>query len=121
MGLQEWKRSAYNSGMNILFEYLYRDAGNFKRWGEIVFTNVRELSCEEIEEQVRENLIDSEFFVAVDAGVPELYFDEHIEAQDHGWHQYSSVSLTEYQPTDSKARDISEFIVALATAKAKAV
>jgi len=25
--------------MNVRFEYLYRDAGNFKNWGEIVFFN----------------------------------------------------------------------------------
>jgi hypothetical protein len=25
--------------MSVRFEYLYRDAGNFKNWGEVVFFN----------------------------------------------------------------------------------
>jgi len=31
--------------MNVRFEYLYRDEGNFKNWGEIVFFNPRNINA----------------------------------------------------------------------------
>ena len=68
--------------MNIRFEYLYRDAGNFKNWGEVVFANPRDVPVEAIASMADRALIDHSFFVASKVGVPDLYFAEHIDALD---------------------------------------
>jgi hypothetical protein len=37
-------------GKNIKFIYLYRDAGNYKNWGEVVFYNKNKLPKESVRE-----------------------------------------------------------------------
>ena len=44
--------------MAIVFEYLYRDGGNFKNWGEERFKNEQGLSLNESGTIVRECQID---------------------------------------------------------------
>jgi len=96
--------------VNIRFEYLYRDAGNFKNWGEIVFRNNKNLDVESLERRIRSVLIDSEFFVAEKLSVPSLRFEEHIEALDHGWHEYHTFAQTSAESSDCLDRDVVEFI-----------
>lgn len=99
--------------MNIRFEYLYRDAGNYKNWGDVVFSNKNDHDAEWLEQKAREVLIDSDFFVAEKARVPTLYFDEHIERLDHDWHQFESFMVTSDQTNDPRNRDVLEFLEAL--------
>ncbi len=99
--------------MNISFEYLYRDTGNFKKWGEVIFSNKNNLDVNYLERQVRSVLIDKEFFVAKKASVPNLQFQEYIEALDHGWHEFYSVLPSVVNPNDPGGRDILEFIESL--------
>ena len=49
---------------NVSFQYLYRDASNYKLHGEAVFTNATGLSLEEVEKRIRIYLKDGEFFIA---------------------------------------------------------
>jgi len=42
--------------MNIIFEYLYRDAGNNKNFGSVIFSNHKGLSVEEIGAKIRADL-----------------------------------------------------------------
>jgi hypothetical protein len=44
--------------MNIRFEYLYRDAGNFKKWGEVIFSNKNNRDANDLEKQAKSVLID---------------------------------------------------------------
>lgn len=96
--------------MNIRFEYLYRDAGNYKRWGEIVFSNRRDSPAEHISSMASKVLIDQAYFIASIAAVPDLHFDSHIEEIDHGWHEVYSFNATDAVPSDGRDRDIEEFI-----------
>lgn len=96
--------------MNILFEYLYRDAGNNKVWGEVVFTNKFNIDVTAIDESLKSGLIEGEFFVAKDIGIPSLQFGDHDEDLDHGWHEYFSVMKTADAANDYLDRDISVFI-----------
>lgn len=48
--------------MNIKFNYLYRDAGNYKTFGFVIFANPNSILIEEAEKKFRNSLIDSEFF-----------------------------------------------------------
>ncbi len=99
--------------MNILFQYLYRDAGNFKNWGEVVFYNKKDYEVSYLEKQIKEILIDKEFFVAEKADVPKLQFPEYVKSLDHEWHEFHSISVTSVKSNDKLARDIEEFIESL--------
>jgi hypothetical protein len=77
--------------MNILLEYLYRDAGNNKIWGEVIFSNKMSHDVSILEAKIKDGLIDGEFFVAEDVDLPSLQFPHHDKELDHGWHEYFSV------------------------------
>ena len=73
----------------IVFEYVYRDAGNYKAFGELWLTGLllaRERAALEA------NLESGEFFVAEQVGVPPLYDRLFLEtsgriSDDHAWHE----------------------------------
>ena len=67
---------------NIKFNYLYRDAGNYKQFGNIILSNPNNISIDLVTDIVRKNLIDGEFFEAGKWGVPSLFFDTKNES-DH--------------------------------------
>lgn len=99
--------------MNIRLEYQYRDAGNFKNWGEIIFSNPRNVAPEAVTRLAEEVLIDKEFFVASGAQVPDLHFPDWDPDLDHDWHQLMSFRSTDEAPNDSQDRTIDEFMQAL--------
>jgi len=95
------------SKISIKFNYLYCDAGNYKRYGSVVYTNHTNISLIKIENTIRENLIDGEYFIADEWQVPSLFF-ETSNPDDHHWHEFSNVELTEDIATS--ILDIKEFI-----------
>jgi hypothetical protein len=99
--------------MNIRFEYLYRDAGNFKNWGDLVFSNPRNIKADLVNSMAENVLIDQAYFVASKADVPDLHFREYNEQLDHGWHEVQSFVSTEDTPNDPRGRSIEEFIESL--------
>ncbi|OFZ99485.1 MAG: hypothetical protein A2Z44_03315 [Betaproteobacteria bacterium RBG_19FT_COMBO_58_11] len=102
--------------MNIRFEYLYRDAGNFKNWGEVVFSNPRDVPADVAASMAENVLIDRTFFVASEAGVPDLHFSEYNEELDHGWHEVHAFLPTDEPCNDAGARNIEEFLKSLRSA-----
>ena len=79
--------------MNIKLNYLYRDASNYKNFGSVVFSNPNHASLRNIESIIKQNLIDSEYFVAEVWQLPSLFFPERNE-DDHIWHEYESLEFT---------------------------
>lgn len=104
--------------MNISFEYLYRDAANYKNWGQVVLSNDCDKALDEIESLIREALIDGEFFVAERVNIPVLYFEKYDRDLDHSWHVFSTVGWTDMQPSTSLK--FSEFVQLLRQANATA-
>ena len=102
--------------MNIRFSYLYRDAGNFKNWGEVVFSNPREVEVASVVLNAKRTLIDQAYFFARTASVPSLYFKEYDDELDHSWHEVHTFQETNDPPTDPLDRDIEEFIYSLRSA-----
>ncbi|MDP2142183.1 MAG: hypothetical protein Q8L20_15350 [Gammaproteobacteria bacterium] len=96
--------------MNVCFEYLYRDAGNFKLWGEVVFANKEGLDIDEIESKIRNSLIDGEYFYASKIGVPVLRFEKLVPAMDHDWHEFVGVAESTNDVTDQANRDVCELL-----------
>jgi len=95
-----------------IFEYLYRDAGNFKAFGSIALEG-RINNADR--ESIRAKLNSGEFFVAEQIGVPPLYeqlyqWSDGPTASDHCWHEF--LGFRETDRTDSStqsAATVAEF------------
>lgn len=74
-----------------VFEYLYRDASNFKAYGQLVFDG--KVSHFD-QERIKGKLICKELFIAEQIGVPTLYHELYkwsngVTRDDHCWHEFS--------------------------------
>lgn len=114
---------AMSSNPNVSFQYMYRDASNYKQHGEAVFTNQTFMSMEEIEKQIRACLNDGEYFIARQVHIEERFLDTLYE-DDHPWHEYKCVETTTRPVIDPEnwnehhhKRDITEFIADLEKAQ----
>lgn len=96
--------------MSVLFKYLYRDAGNYKLWNELVLTNRNGIDVQDAEKTIRSSLIDGEFFIAEQIAVPVLRFEKHDPDLDHGWHEFHSIMESDDPGEEQPARDLSDFL-----------
>jgi len=96
------------SSNNIKFNYLYRDAGNYKEFSDVVFANKDLKSLQEIELAIRKNLIEGEFFIPEKWNIPRLSFENYSPELDHDYHEFESAEVTDENPTDNK--DIKVFL-----------
>jgi len=103
------------SNNNIKFNYLYRDAGNYKEFGETIFTNQDSKSLQEIELAIRKNLIEGEFFIPEKWNIPRLTFDSYSPELDHDYHEFESVEVTDENQSESV--DISTFLIGISEIK----
>jgi len=94
---------------NIKFSYLYRDYGNYKLYGETIFSNPENLSLSKIEASIKAKLIDGEFFNPEAWGIVRLKFESHDYEQDHDWHEYEGVEKTGLETTNGLS--ISDFLL----------
>ena len=99
--------------MNVKFNYLYRDAGNYKEYGSVVFAAPNKIDLADYDRKIRDALIDREFFVAETVSIPyliKLPWDEEI---DHSWHEYEGLEFTNEPCDDQTNRGIDIFISTL--------
>lgn len=91
---------------NIKFEYLYRDYGNYKVFGNVVFSNPKRLTIASI----RKSLEKFEFFNPLYLKIPALHHSDfqYDSSLDHAFNEYSTVEETNEPPTDN--RSIEEFL-----------
>lgn len=73
-----------------VFDYLYRDASNYKAWGSLLLEGS---ATEEDIEVLRVQLDGGEFFIAEQVGVPTLYAElwqlsDGPSDDDHVWHTF---------------------------------
>lgn len=73
---------------NVKFEYLYRDAGNYKNWGEVVFFNRKNMAIEDINKQITNNLMDNLYFVAAELNINDLHSPSYDPELDHDFHEF---------------------------------
>ena len=99
-----------------LFNYLYRDAYNYKAWG--TFALEGEVATERWDAALTK-LEDSEFFVAEQLGVPPLYctlywWSGGPTPADHCWHVFDSIEVViETEPDVYRWGDAEEFVARL--------
>lgn len=91
--------------MNIKFNYRYRDAGNYKTYGFVIFCNPDNLELHNIEDAIRKNLIDEEFFDPKTLKVPPLRHSgfKYDAESDHSWNEFDSVEETLDHVTDNRS------------------
>jgi hypothetical protein len=76
-----------------VFEYLYRDADNFKAWGALLLRGA--LSDAQVTE-MKSKFESEAFFIAEQVGVPPLYqelwaYSDGATESDHPWHEFFRV------------------------------
>ena len=81
---------------NSKFNYLYRDASNYKQFGYVVFSG-------EFTEQDKilmlGNLHEGDFFIPGNVGLPSLQEKfESVSIDDHPWHEINFIGETERSP-----------------------
>ncbi|QEM06760.1 hypothetical protein DIU31_025845 [Mucilaginibacter rubeus] len=93
---------------NIKINYFYRDAGNYKNFGSIIFINPQNIELSALEDLIRSKLISHHWFYADQWQVPDLHFGTWDNKLDHSFHEFESVEYTD-EPADAWA-DIALFI-----------
>lgn len=85
--------------MNTRIEYMYRDASNYKAYGEAV---LRGTISESEKEAIGKALYDGEFFIPEEVGLDGLAGDLGVldEEHDHPFHTIEGFFETEGSPTD---------------------
>ncbi|MBI5352084.1 MAG: hypothetical protein HZB50_05555 [Chloroflexi bacterium] len=103
---------------NIKFNYLYRDGGNFKSWGEVVFANPQQLTLGEIDAKLIDAFLPDKLFIANQISIPEKFsFANGICTKyDHCYHEYDSTEISQENPTDTSERSITDFLKAVRSA-----
>ena len=84
-----------------IFEYLYRDASNYKAWGSLVL----EGGYEPYDLQVLESKFDAgSYFIAEQLCIPSLHaqlwhYSDGPTTDDHVWHEFCSLRLATKEDT----------------------
>jgi len=95
--------------VNVEFQYLYRDAGNFKNFGSVIFGNRSGASIASVEEAIRSKTFEN-LFDAASLQLPELFFKEfpYDPELDHPLHEFAGLVATDGKVNDACSRDIAD-------------
>lgn len=98
--------------VNHKFKYLYRDAGNYKEYGSVIFSNPDNMLPETAEKILRECFLEGCLFIADQLGIANhfLYIRGDASSDDHCFHEFEHVEATLEPPNDSMGRSITRFI-----------
>jgi len=101
---------------NVELTYLYRDGGNYKKRGRVVFSNPDRLNSEAVEKALRTAFLQDGLFIAAQIRVPEvfLYAEGGFSFDDHCYHELDGARQTLEAVDDAHRRSISEFLVEVA-------
>ena len=97
---------------NVKFVYLYRDGSNYKKWAEIIFSNVNQESSDTVTRCLREAFLPDGLFIAHQVRIPEVFlaFEHPFTSDDHCFHEFDSVETTSDTPDDPCQRSIRDFM-----------
>ena len=101
------------------FDYMYRDAGNFKAFGTVILEG---RVCAADRRLIRSRLSSGEFFIAEQIDVPPLYGELYrwsggIIKSDHCWHEFIGFREIAEQPEHYPAGTATEFVGRFAAVK----
>ena len=95
---------------NLQLSYLYRDFGNYKNFGSVVFANPTNELLEDIEHRVKKYLIDGCWFYPEEWKLPDLKFDP-TNPSDPTWHEFESLEYTGLHA--NSALSLQEFMLSI--------
>lgn len=97
---------------NVEFSYLYRDGGNYKKFGRVVFSNPEQITLGTVENALTEALLEDGLFIADQVRVPELFLfaNGELSFDDHCYHELDAVRAIEKESTDPHLRTIRQFL-----------
>lgn len=75
---------------NIRF-YLYRDSGNYKKFGHKDFSNPDNLSIDAVKQRLEKHLIDGLFFYPKKVGIEKFRFNRYCD--DYSWYEKEMIEL----------------------------
>jgi hypothetical protein len=86
--------------LNLKFEYLHRDGGNYKLFGSIILENTNEISAAHASGLLNKKLIDSQYFYPKETKVP--LFEDHKKDSEFftDWYEFEQFSYTEEKGTN---------------------
>lgn len=92
----------------LKFSFLYRDAGNYKDFGEVVFANPDHFPLEEFRRQILASCNSDGCFDPRHWGLPNIRTQPYDPELDHDWYEFEKVEETNVYSNDP--RTISEFL-----------
>ena len=97
---------------NVEFRYLYRDGGNYKKRGSVIFSNREGLDIDLAAEKLRQAFLPDGLFIAGQVRVPEvfLYARGKFTDDDHCYHEFDVLTSTNKAANDKQLRSIQEFL-----------
>src|ERR1700688_2651231 len=97
---------------NIKLIYLYRDAGNYKQWAEVVFSNPERRALEAVTKTLTDAFLPDGLFIAHQIRLPEafMFTEGDATSDDHCFHEFAVAEITLETPNDNHSRSISQFI-----------
>lgn len=96
----------------IRFNYLYRDSGNWKKFGSKKFSNPDKLRVDQLEQAIRQNLIDHEYFYPEQVEIKKFKFHRYLD--DYSWYEFETIEMLEdTNPPKKKLESINKFLVRL--------
>lgn len=101
--------------MNTRISYLYRDAGNYKRWNEAVVEGI--ITLEQID-SIMGCLDCGEYFIPKQVGLPETRFGE-VTSDDHCWFELSRDGFSQTDEEADTGMDVGELVRAFLEAVGK--
>jgi hypothetical protein len=101
---------------NVRFQYLYRDGSNYKKWGEVIFSNADDMSLERILKSLQQSFSDEGLFIAHQVRISEVFLagEYSISEDDHCFHEFADVEVTLDACNDFHNRSIGEFMAEVA-------
>lgn len=93
---------------NIKFSFLYRDAANYKTWGEVVFANPENLSAKDIRQTILNSCNPDGGFDPRPWGLPNIRTQPYDPELDHDYYEFESVEESEEYATE--ARSLAAFL-----------
>jgi hypothetical protein len=91
---------------------MYRDGGNYKKRGSVIFSNPEKLPADSVDIRLRKMFLQEGLFIARQIRVPEvfLYTGEQFSFDDHCYHEFFEVKSSAEVANDPHDRSINEFM-----------
>lgn len=112
--MSDSENAGARTSANIEFEYLYRDAANYKFFDRVVLEGSDlGLDVEQASRRMSACLLDGQNFVADQLYLEELFPVGRYEfptQDDHCYHEFHALSETDAAPTDPFSRTIDDLV-----------